>query len=25
VAGHELTRADWEQLVPDQDYRAVCS
>jgi WD40 repeat protein len=25
VAGRELTRAEWEQLVPDQDYRTVCS
>ena len=24
VAGRELTRSEWEQLVPDQDYRAVC-
>ena len=25
VAGRELTRAEWEELVPDQDYRRVCS
>jgi WD40 repeat protein len=25
VAGRELTRAEWDELVPDQDYRAVCS
>jgi WD40 repeat protein len=25
VAGRELTPTEWEQLVPDQDYRAVCS
>ena len=25
VAGRELTRAEWEELVPDQDYRPVCS
>ncbi len=25
VAGSELTRAEWEQVVPDQDYRRVCS
>jgi len=25
VAGRELTRAEWEQLVPDQSYRRVCS
>ena len=24
VAGRELTRAEWEQFVPDQDYRRVC-
>jgi WD40 repeat protein len=24
VAGRELTRAEWEELVPDQDYRPVC-
>ena len=24
VAGRELTRAEWEELVPDQDYRTVC-
>ena len=24
VAGRELTRAEWEELVPDQDYRRVC-
>jgi WD40 repeat protein/class 3 adenylate cyclase len=25
VAGRELTRAEWEQLVPDRDYRRFCS
>jgi WD40 repeat protein len=25
VAGRELTRAEWEEFVPDQDYRRVCS
>ena len=25
VAGRELRRAEWEELVPDQDYRPVCS
>jgi WD40 repeat protein len=25
VAGRELTRAEWKELVPDQDYRPVCS
>ncbi|MDT4918987.1 MAG: hypothetical protein QOH89_3687, partial [Pseudonocardiales bacterium] len=25
VAGRELTRAEWMELVPDQDYRPVCS
>ena len=25
IAGRELTRAEWEQLVADQDYRRVCS
>jgi WD40 repeat protein len=25
IAGRELTRAEWEELVPDQDYRRVCS
>jgi dipeptidyl aminopeptidase/acylaminoacyl peptidase len=25
VAGRELTRAEWREFVPDQDYRAVCS
>ena len=25
VAGRDLTRAEWEELVPDQDYRPVCS
>ena len=24
VAGRELTRAEWDELVPDQDYRGVC-
>jgi WD40 repeat protein len=24
VAARELTRAEWEELVPDQDYRPVC-
>jgi WD40 repeat protein/class 3 adenylate cyclase/tRNA A-37 threonylcarbamoyl transferase component Bud32 len=24
VAGRELTRAEWEELVPDQDYRPIC-
>jgi WD40 repeat protein/class 3 adenylate cyclase len=25
VAGRGLSRAEWEELVPDQDYRSVCS
>ena len=25
VAGRELTRTEWEELAPDQDYRSVCS
>ena len=25
VAGRELTRAEWQEFVPDQDYRRVCS
>ncbi len=25
VAGRELTEAEWEELVPGQDYRPVCS
>jgi WD40 repeat protein len=25
VAGRDLTRAEWKELVPDQDYRPVCS
>ena len=25
VAGRDLTRGEWEELVPDQDYRPVCS
>jgi WD40 repeat protein/class 3 adenylate cyclase/tRNA A-37 threonylcarbamoyl transferase component Bud32 len=25
VAGRELTRAEWEELVPEQDYRPICS
>ena len=25
VAGRELTEAEWEELVPDQDYQPVCS
>jgi WD40 repeat protein/class 3 adenylate cyclase len=25
VAGRELTRAEWKGLVPEQDYRRVCS
>ena len=25
VAGRELTRAEWDELVPDQDYRPVCA
>jgi WD40 repeat protein/class 3 adenylate cyclase len=25
VAGRDLTRAEWEELVPGQDYRRVCS
>jgi WD40 repeat protein len=25
VAGRDLTRAEWVELVPDQDYRRVCS
>ena len=24
VAGRELTRAEWSEFVPDQDYRRVC-
>ena len=24
VAGRELTRAEWDEFVPDQDYRPVC-
>ena len=24
VAGRELTRAEWDEFVPDQDYRRVC-
>jgi WD40 repeat protein len=24
VAGRELTRAEWDELLPDQDYRPVC-
>ena len=24
IAGRELTRAEWEEQVPDQDYRRVC-
>ena len=24
VAGRELTRAEWSEFVPDQDYRPVC-
>jgi WD40 repeat protein len=24
VAGRELTRAEWAELVPDEDYRRVC-
>lgn len=25
VAGRDLTRAEWKELVPDQEYRPVCS
>jgi WD40 repeat protein/class 3 adenylate cyclase/tRNA A-37 threonylcarbamoyl transferase component Bud32 len=25
VAGRELTRAEWSEFVPEQDYRRVCS
>lgn len=25
VAGRELTRAEWDDLVPDQEYRQVCA
>jgi hypothetical protein len=25
VAARELTPAEWDALVPDQDYRRVCS
>jgi WD40 repeat protein len=25
VAGRGLSRAEWEELAPDQDYRSVCS
>jgi WD40 repeat protein len=24
VAGRDLTRAEWDEFVPDQDYRKVC-
>jgi WD40 repeat protein len=24
VAGRDLTRAEWEQVIPSQDYRRVC-
>ncbi len=24
VAGRDLTRAEWDELVPDQDYQGVC-
>jgi WD40 repeat protein len=24
VAGRELTRGEWDEFVPDQDYRKVC-
>ena len=24
VAGRELTRAEWDEFVPDQDYRSIC-
>ena len=24
VAGRELTRAEWDEFVPDQDYRPIC-
>jgi WD40 repeat protein len=25
VAGRDLTRAEWDQFLPDRDYRPVCS
>jgi hypothetical protein len=25
VAGRDLTRAEWNDVLPDRDYRRVCS
>jgi len=24
VAGRDLTRAEWSEVLPDRDYRRVC-